>query len=143
MMTLQDNVCGEHELRYWIEQVNATFTPDGEAVQSTTMRPEQYEHTYLFAVAKALAPDMDLIHGLLFNLWAGMSTEMHRDVGEFCVCFYPVDAPGAPLRTEDFGDVEVLANRVVAFDCTEHTHQQVVPVDGPRFSVVFKFRKAG
>lgn len=140
-MTMQDNVCDEQELRYWIEQVNETFTPEGVAIQSTTMVPAQYEGTYLFTVAQALAEGRPLIHGLLFNIVKGMETEMHRDVGEFCVCFYPVSNPGAPLRIEDV-EVAVVENRVVALDCTEHTHQQVVPVDdSSRFSVVFKFRK--
>lgn len=141
---VQDNVLTENELRYWVEQVNATFAPTGEAHQSTTMTLGQYEGTYLYTVAQAFAEGMALIHGLLFNIVKGMDTEMHQDIGEYCVCFYPVANPGAPLRTADRGDVAVLANRVVAFDCTKYVHQQVVPSDDTsRFSVVFKFRKAG
>lgn len=138
---LKDNVLTERELAYWIEQVNETFTPEGQAVQSTTMTPEQYESTYLYKVACSYAEGMQLIHGLIFNITKGMDTEMHRDIGEYCVCFYPVSNPEAPLRMEEC-DVGVVSNRVVAFDCTEHTHQQVAPGDDShRFSVVFKFRK--
>lgn len=136
------DVLPEAELLYWIEQVNSTFTSEGEAVQSTAMPPEQYEHTSLFERAVALSGGLPLIHALLFNIVKGMDTELHQDIGEWCVCFYPVTNAGTPLHTKDKGDVPLVANSLVAFDCTKYAHQQVVPLDDShRFSVVFKFRK--
>jgi hypothetical protein len=88
-----------------------------------------------------LGKSLELINPVLFAIRPGHTTTPHTDFGEYVVLFFPKSCPGGPLRIFTWGqDVEVVANRVVAFDATSLAHQQVVPVDGVRYSIALKFR---
>ena len=137
MLTILDNAVSPEELARWQVRVKT-------GTQSTGLREEQVAGTELYGLARRYAPGMELIHCLLFEIVKGHRTELHQDIGEYVVLFYPYDNPGAPLRTlqdDTLVDIDVKANRLVAFNCTLVTHQQVVPEDdSARCSVAFKFR---
>ena len=137
-LIIVDDAVSDHELAVWRARVRT-------GTQSTGMPEEAVVGTELYERARRLAPDMPLIHCLLFEIRTGHETELHCDVGEFVVLFYPYTNASAPLRTVQDGyevPIDVIANRMVAMDCTRVPHQQVVPTDGSaRYSVAFKFRK--
>lgn len=138
LLTLQivDNAVSPEELARWQARVQTD-------TQSTSLTEEDVAGSELYTLARTFVPTLPLIHALLFDIVQGMDTELHRDVGEYCVLFYPTGNPLAPLGIDHEGlsSVEVLANRLVVFDCTHVRHQQVVPTDDShRYSVAFKFR---
>jgi hypothetical protein len=133
-----DNAVSPEELKRWQTRVIT-------GTQSTGLTEADVQDTELYRLARSHAGSMELIHCLLFNIVEGHDTELHQDVGEWVVLFYPYDCPTGPLRIRDkdgeIRDIEVKANRLVLLDCTSAWHQQVVPTDGStRFSVAFKFR---
>ena len=136
VLILMDAVSKE-ELERWQKRVIT-------GTQSTGLTEDDVKDTELFKLAQAYAPGLKLIHCLLFNIVAGHETEMHKDVGEWVVLFYPYSCPTGPLRVEVDGlvsDISVEENMMVVLDCTNIPHQQMVPTDGStRFSVAFKFR---
>lgn len=111
--------------------------------QSTGLPASAVEGERLLALCREHVGDLRLVHVLLFCISEGCDTEMHQDVGEYAVMFYPFTNKNAPLRI-DRGQgeelIEVRANRMVFLACTPIKHQQVVPSDGStRYSVAFKF----
>jgi hypothetical protein len=137
MVQVIDNAVSSQELALWQARVKT-------GTQSTGLTEAAVQETELYALAKQYAPGMKLIHCLLFEIVQGHRTELHQDIGEFAVLFYPYDAPTAPLRTLQDGvlvDIPVRANRMVVLNCTLVAHQQIVPEDdSSRCSVAFKFR---
>jgi hypothetical protein len=114
--------------------------------QSTGLSEEETKLTPLATVlekAREHVGDLELIHTLLFAIKDCDATEMHRDIGEYVVLYYPITCSSGQLRT-CYGDVDVKQNRMVVMNCTEVEHQQVTPnVSEIRYSVAFKFRLKG
>ena len=137
-LAVLDGALTEEERAWWLARCKT-------GAQSTALPLEEFEHTTLWNGVRLWARGMPLINCLLFEIVAGHETEMHQDVGEFVVLYYPESCPGGPLRVQiagDVRDVEVIANRLVILDCTSVPHQQVVPPKGStRYSVAFKFRQ--
>ncbi len=137
MVTIIDNAVSPEELGRWQVRVKT-------GVESTSLMEDKVASTELYCLACQYAPGMPLIHCVLFELVKGHRSEIHQDIGEYAVLFYPYDNPGAPLHTVQDGapvDIEVKSNRLVAFNCTVIPHRQVIPEDdSSRCSVAFKFR---
>lgn len=111
--------------------------------QNVALYADEIADDTLYQRVRASVGDRPLLHCLLFGLHGEHETELHQDVGEYSVIYFPHDCPTGPLRIVRDGVeevVEVRANRLVYFDCAKVSHQQVVPRGGVRYSVVFKFR---
>ncbi len=132
-----DNALPPDELAQWQERVQT-------GTQSTGLIEEDVCGTSLYSLARNIAMDLPLIHCLLFEIIPGHSTELHQDIGEYVVLFYPRANLSAPLRIDrgnGLEDIDVLTNRLVALNCTKIRHQQMIPLNGePRYSIAFKFR---
>lgn len=131
-----DGALGD-ELLYWQTLVQ-------QDKQSTSLDPGDYEGTYLYRLAQAYAGHFPIIHVLAFNIIDGHDTELHQDIGEYVVLFYPFDCPTAPLHVSlDHVDEQFIAvkeNRLIALDCSKYAHRQMIPTDGTvRHSIAFKF----
>jgi hypothetical protein len=129
-----DNVLPKEELEKWQARVSA-FTEQSNPNSAKAMVGELLLHE-----ARNIVGDIMLVHAPIFAIKKGQDpTEMHQDVGEYAVLFYPFDCPTGPLRT-DRGLVAVKANRLVAINVTTITHQQIIPIDDTtRYSVAMKF----
>jgi hypothetical protein len=136
-LAVVDDAVSGPELAFWQSRVQT-------GTQSTGLPEEAVSGTELYGLAQRHTRGLSLIHCLLFDIRKGHETELHRDVGEYVVLFYPFDNEGAPLRLCREGvleEVAVKANRLVALNCTTIWHQQVAPKDdSSRYSVAFKFR---
>lgn len=133
-MIIFDNVLTTAELSKWQERCKASDE------QSTPCSAEEMKNEIILEYARKIVGNLELIHAPRFAIKEGMHTEMHRDIGEYAVCFYPFDCPTAPLSTE-IGNFEVKANRMIAFDATKIEHRQMHPTDGStRYSIAMKFR---
>lgn len=133
-----DNALSAEELAKW--QIRTLMLVE----QSTGCSAEEMVGEALLARAREIVGDLELIHAPQFAIVEGMDTEMHQDVGEYVVVYYPFDCPTAPLgfAGKEHEDVAVVANRLVAFDATLLTHQQLLPSDGStRYSIALKFRR--
>lgn len=134
-----DDVLASDELAKWQDRLRACTE------QSTGRSAEEMEGEQLLVLARKIVGDLELIHAPMFAIQAEHITEMHCDIGEYAILFYPLDCPTAPLRYKDGeqeATVAVKANRLVALDVTEVLHQQVLPTDGSvRYSIALKFRR--
>jgi len=129
-----DNALTEEELTKWQARVSM-FTE-----QSNTNSAQAMKDDALLACARKIVGDLELIHAPIFAIKKGQDpTEMHHDIGEYAVVYYPFDCPTGPLQTER-GTVEVKANRLIAMNVTTIAHQQIIPDDdSTRYSVAMKF----
>jgi hypothetical protein len=96
----------------------------------------------LFSCAEmVVGRPLQILTTIFFAIRPGHQTTPHTDFGEYVVLYFTHDCPTGPLRLfNPNGDIEVVANRVVAFDATVLSHRQIVPSDGVRYSVALKFR---
>lgn len=133
-----DGVLPPVELTRWRTRLRDTTQ------QSTGLSPEEMKGDSLLELCRQYVGDLPLLHCLLFNITAGCATEMHQDIGEYAVMFYPFTNENAPLciyRGKGLEYIEVRTNRMVFLACTNIAHQQMVPTDGStRYSVAFKFK---
>lgn len=130
-----DDALSPHQLAAWQERVRRLAVEQSTAFEVAVDDP-------LVLAAREIVGDLPLLHCLLFAIRAGHDTEMHRDVGEYAVLYYPFDS-SAPLLL-DTGEVSVTANRMVALACTNVRHRQAIPADDSvRYSVALKFQVEG
>lgn len=135
-LTIVDDAVSPEELARW-QSVVLRLTQESTGLDEPDVLGELRD-----LVRSHVGADIELFKCLLFAIDASSATEMHRDVGEYCVLFYPFTNAVAPLRVDlpDRDYIDVKANRLVLFPCTHITHQQVVPTDGStRYSVAWKF----
>ncbi len=134
-----DDALSPGELAWWQERVQQTVDAST-ALSADELKNENVQT--MLARCREKVGDLALLHVLLFRLEGDHYTEMHNDVGEYVVLFYPFTNAQGPLRT-DLSDtlVDVRENRLIFLNCMAVMHQQVVPPDGStRYSVAFKFR---
>jgi len=129
-----DDFAGAKELELWQDKIHRATR------QGTPIKPW---NTSLWQKIRRLI-NLPLTRCDLYVIESNDHNNIHRDQTQYSAIFYPFNSTGSlAIYEEDHrtikGCVEIKANRLVLFACSEQYHSQVPPQTGKRYSVVFKF----
>jgi len=133
-MQVLDNFVSTRELVYWQTRIN-------EGTRLGT--PFDPKGTELWDKIKEII-GLQLTGSNLYLISSEDKPNPHRDPKQYSAIFYPFDSTGvlatyAPDWKTIREKIDIKANRLILFACSEQVHAQIPPLSGRRFSVVFKF----